>query len=130
MKHIFGCIIAACIGLTLALLLVPGVTMPGDLVQVIKTIIFAGIVLGLFNYFLKPIIKLITLPLRLLTLGLFGLVINMVIILLVDIIFTPEISIVGFWPLFWTGIIIWGANLLFAKKKLRLRGRKSDDDDE
>lgn len=129
MKHIFGCIIAACIGLALALLLVPGVTMPGDLIQVITTIILAGIVLGLLNYFLKPIIKLITLPLRLLTLGLFGLVINMAIIWMVDVIFTPEISIIGLWPLFWTGLLVWGSNLIFSRKKLKLRRRKSDDDD-
>lgn len=132
MKHIFGCIIAACIGLTLALLLVPGVTMPGDLIQVTKTIVLAGIVLGLLNYFLKPIIKLITIPLRLLTLGLFGLVINMAIIWIVDVIFTPEINIIGLWPLFWTGLIIWVANFLFAKKKLRFRKskRNRDYDDE
>ena len=124
MKHIFGCVLAGCIGLALALLLVPGVTVPGDTTQVIKIIILAGIVLGLFNYFLKPILKLITLPLRLLTFGLFGLIINMVIIWVVDVIFTPEISIIGLWPLFWTGLLVWVANLIFARKRLRFRKSK------
>lgn len=126
MKHIFGCILAGCTGLALALLLVPGVEAPGDSTQVIKTIILAGIVLGLFNYFLKPIIKLITLPLRLLTLGLFGLVINMVIIWVVDVIFTPEISIIGLWPLFLTGLLVWGCNLIFARNHLKFRKPKPD----
>jgi len=130
MKHIFGCVLAGCIGLALALLLVPGVTVPGNTTQVIKIIILAGIVLGLFNYFLKPILKLITLPLRLLTLGLFGLVINMVIVWVVDVIFTPEISIIGLWPLFWTSLLVWVANLIFARKRLKLRRpRRSRDRD-
>jgi len=128
MKHIFGCVLAGCIGLALALLLVPGVEVPGNMTQVIKIIILAGIVLGLFNYFLKPILKLITLPLRLLTLGLFGLVINMVIIWVVDVIFTPEINIIGLWPLFWTGLLVWGTNLVFARKRLRLKRPKRNRD--
>lgn len=36
----------------------------------------ASVVFGLLNLLVKPIIKLITLPINLLTLGLFGLVIN------------------------------------------------------
>lgn len=128
MKHIFGCVLAGCIGLALALVLVPGVEVPGNTTQIIKIIILAGIVLGLFNYFLKPILKLITLPLRLLTFGLFGLVINMAIIWVVDVIFTPEINIIGLWPLFWTALLVWGANLIFARKRLRLKRRKRDRD--
>lgn len=121
MKHIAGCILAACIGLALAVVLVPGVEVPGDATQAIKIIILAGIVLGLFNFFLKPIIKLITLPLRLITLGLFGLVINMVIIWVVDVIFTPELVIRGLWPLFWTALLIWACNLILARKRFRFK---------
>lgn len=57
-------------------------------------IIFA-IVLGLLNLFVKPIIHLFSIPITLLTLGLFSLVINAIIILLADR-FTDGIQIDGF----------------------------------
>jgi len=127
MKSIFGSIIAGCIGIALAVLIVPNVEIPGDTLQIVKIILIAGFILGLLNFFLKPIIKLITIPLRLLTLGLFGLAINMAMIWIVDVIFTPELTIKGIIPLFWTGILVWGANFLFAKKKFRSRKNKEDD---
>lgn len=116
MRSIFGFILAACFGLAVAVALVHGVKVEGNATQVIKIILLAGIVLGLFNFFLKPLIKLITFPLRLITFGLFGLVINMAIIWLVDVVFTPELTIKGLWPLFWTALLVWGANLIFARK--------------
>jgi putative membrane protein len=48
-----------------------------------KAIIFS-IVLALLNAFVKPIITILTLPLTIITLGLFLLVINVIIILLAD----------------------------------------------
>lgn len=48
-----------------------------------SAIIFA-VVLGLLNLIVKPILSILTLPINLLTLGLFSLVINAVIILLAD----------------------------------------------
>lgn len=48
-----------------------------------SAIIFA-VVLGLLNLIVKPVLSLLTLPINLLTLGLFSLVINAVIILLAD----------------------------------------------
>ena len=126
MKSIFGSIIAGCVGIALAVLLVPNVEILGDTLQIVKIVLMAGLVLGLLNFFLKPIVKLITMPLRLLTLGLFGLVINMAMIWVVDVIFTPELMIKGIIPLFWTGILVWGANFIFAKKKFRSRKHKED----
>ena len=70
-----------------------------------------GIILGLLNFFLRPLLKTITLPLRILTLGLFGLVISMVIIWIVDLLF-QELTVPWFLPLFWTTIIIWGVNII------------------
>lgn len=86
----------------LAVKFVPGVEFTGE----IKYLIFAGIFLGLINFFLKPILKIITLPLRVLTFGLFSLVINMLMIWAVDIFF-PELIIQGIIPLFWTTLIVW-----------------------
>ncbi|MBU4275047.1 phage holin family protein [Patescibacteria group bacterium] len=83
-------------------------------------IVFLGLTLGLLNIFLKPVLKMIALPLRIVTLGLFSLVINMVLIWAVDLIF-QEITIPWFWPLLWTTLIIWFLSLiipmLFGRKE-------------
>lgn len=86
----------------LAVKFVPGVEFQGE----IKYLIMAGAFLGLINFFIKPIIRIVTLPLRVLTLGLFGLVVNMAIIWFISIAF-PELVIQGIVPLFWTTLIVW-----------------------
>jgi putative membrane protein len=48
----------------------------------ITTLIVISVIAGLLNAFVKPLIKLFTLPLTVMTLGLFGVVINAVILLL------------------------------------------------
>lgn len=54
-----------------------------------------AIVLGLINAFLKPILLLLTLPLTIVTLGLFALVINAILVLLADAI-VPGFETAGF----------------------------------
>ena len=106
--------IAGTLGFWLAVKFIPGVEFLGEM----KYLIFAGVFLGLINFFIKPILKIITLPLRVLTLGLFGFVINMLIIWAVDILFT-ELIIQGLIPLFWTTLLIWGISFLFGLYKPR-----------
>jgi len=77
-----------------------------------QILIFIGIALGLINFFIKPILNLITLPLRILTFGLFSLIINMAIIFFLDVIF-PELEISGISALFFTSLIVWALNLFF-----------------
>jgi putative membrane protein len=60
-----------------------------------SAIIFA-IILGLLNLIVRPILSLLSLPITILTLGLFSLVINALIILLTDK-FTEGINVDGFW---------------------------------
>ena len=90
------------------------------LTQEWQVLVLIGAVLGLVNFFLKPILKIVTLPLRLLTFGLFGLVINMLIIWAVDIFF-PELVIEGLVPLFWLTAIVWILSFLlgFGSRKTR-----------
>lgn len=57
---------------------------PGVMVEGFFTAIIASLVLGFLNTFLKPLFVLFTLPINILTLGLFTLVINTVIVLLVS----------------------------------------------
>jgi len=110
-------IVGGILGLWLAIKFVPGVEFNGE----IKYLIFAGIFLGLINFFLKPILKFITFPLRILTFGLFSLIINMLIVWTVDLFF-PELTIQGIVPLFWTTIIVlvvsWSLGLYNPRKKI------------
>ncbi len=102
MWTLFFQIIAGILGIFLAAKIIPGVAFTGDW----KALAIAGAVLGLLNFFIKPILKIITLPLKILTFGLFGLVVNMLIIWVVDIIF-PELVIPGIIPLFLVSLIVW-----------------------
>lgn len=100
----------------LAYLLIPNVIIQGDFKEVIKITVIAGLVLGLINYFLKPIINIIALPIRLLTFGLFGLIINMIIVWIIDILF-PQLIILGIVPLFLTSLLVWVLNSILLKIK-------------
>lgn len=79
---------------------VPGVELTGGL----KVLLMVGGILGLINYFVKPLLRVITFPIRILTLGIFSWIINMAIIWVVDVLF-PELVISGLIPLFWTTLI-------------------------
>lgn len=84
-----------------------------------KLLLIAGLVLAVFNAFLKPVLKLISTPLIILTLGLFSLIINMALLWLLTQ-FLPELKIIGWWAYFWATIIISLINWLiswFTKKK-------------
>lgn len=112
-KSFIGATIASILGLYLATLLVPGVYIDGVGAQVWKSLALAGLVLGFLHIFIKPIIDLITLPLRILTLGLIGLVINIAIVEIVDILF-PSVHIKGFVALLFTSLIVFGADLVIS----------------
>lgn len=57
---------------------------PGVEVDTFVTAVIVAVVLGVFNAFLKPILILLTLPITILTLGLFTFVINLGLIYLTD----------------------------------------------
>ncbi|MCY7349175.1 MAG: phage holin family protein [Cytophagaceae bacterium] len=59
--------------------LLPGVTVDG-----FGTALIVALVLGLLNTFVKPLLVILTLPVTIITLGLFYLVINVIIIYLAD----------------------------------------------
>jgi len=101
--------IAATAALWLAVRFVPGVEFVGE----IKYLVLAGVALGIINFFIKPILNLITLPLRVITFGLFSLIINMALVWIVDIVF-PELIIQGIIPLFWTTLILWGVSIVLG----------------
>jgi putative membrane protein len=71
--------------------------------------IIGAAVLGIANAVIKPVLTLITLPLIILTLGLFLLVINIAMLALAEWI-APNFSIAGFWTYIGTVVIVWLVN--------------------
>lgn len=67
-------------------------------------ILVVALVLGIINAFLRPLIILITLPINILTLGIFTLFINGALFYLVSKI-VKGFVITGFWPAFWGYIL-------------------------
>jgi len=108
-------LIVAFLSLLVAVLLVPGVGIRGGLAEQIKILVIAGAILGVANHFLKPIVELIGSPLKIFTFGLFGLITNMLMVWLVDILF-PQLIIIGLWPLVWTSVLIWILGVIVNRK--------------
>jgi len=106
MSKLIAQLLGGVITLRLAQLYLSGVYFEGD----VETLVFAGIILGLLNFFIKPILKIITLPLRILTLGLFSFIINIAIVYFVDLAFY-ELIFEGFWPLTAFIVLLWLVNL-------------------
>lgn len=79
----------------LAVLIVSYV-LPGIRVNSYFTALVVAVVLGIANMILKPILLLITLPINILSLGLFTFVINAILILLVSAI-VPGFTVASFW---------------------------------
>lgn len=102
--------IISTISILIAAYLIPGVT-----VTILGAIILA-VVLGIINIFIKPIIFVLTLPITVLTLGLFSLVINALLILLASRI-VPDFSVDGFVPALLFSIVVSLINTLFISSK-------------
>lgn len=93
------------IALFLAVYLVPGVNLQGGWIS----IFWLALIFGLVNAFLRPLLKLLTCPLIILTLGLFTLLINTFLFWLTSQIgqaFGIGFTIDGFWPAFLGGLVV------------------------
>lgn len=67
--------------------------------------LITALVLGLLNALIKPVLVLLTLPVNILTLGLFTLVINALLFWFVASV-VKGFAVAGFWPAFWGALII------------------------
>lgn len=105
MKIFFHWVVA-----TLAIL-VAAYIVPGASVTFVGALI-AAVVLGALNLFIRPIIVLLTLPINILTLGLFSLVINALLVMLAASL-VPGFSVVGFWMAFLFAVVLAIINWLF-----------------
>ncbi len=70
-----------------------------------STLVLAGLLLGIVNSVIRPIAIVLTLPMTILTLGLFLLVINAGMVGLVAWIL-PGMHLAGFWPAFWAAVLV------------------------
>ena len=88
------------LGLWLATVWVHGVS-----IDTPATLILAGVLLGIVNSIVRPIAILLTLPMTIVTLGLFLLVINAGMVALVAWML-PGMHVAGFWAAFWTAVVV------------------------
>lgn len=105
----------------LALLLV-AYLVPGFHVESFYTAVVVALILGIVNAIIRPILIILTLPVTILTLGLFALIINALLILFVSTI-VEGFAIDGFGPAFIGGTLLWiiawlSGAFLERKKKL------------
>jgi putative membrane protein len=111
------------VALFLAVYLVPGVNLQGGWVS----IIWLALIFGLINAFLRPLLKLLTCPLIILTLGLFTLLINTFLFWLTSQVgqaFGIGFTINGFWPAFLGGLVVTVVSVIMSlilKDELRHR---------
>ncbi len=68
-------------------------------------ILLVALIFGLINTFIKPVLKLLSLPVMILTLGLFALVINTGMLALTAV-FTDNLAIDNFWSALLGAIVI------------------------
>ncbi len=87
----------------LALIIVASM-IPGISVESFPIALLAAVVIGLVNALIRPLLELLSLPITILTLGLFSLVINALMFALAAWL-TPGFSVAGFGPAFWGGLL-------------------------
>jgi putative membrane protein len=83
--------------------------LPGTHVESFGTALAVAVVLGLVNAFIRPILFILTLPINILTLGLFTLVIMACLVMLVSYI-VPGFHVDGFWWAMAFAIVLFFVN--------------------
>jgi putative membrane protein len=71
----------------------------------------AAALFGILNTFLKPILRLLTLPLAVITLGLIWFFVSMLMLAITNWV-VNGFEIDGFWALVWATIVVWILNLV------------------
>lgn len=105
MRLFFHWLLAA-IAIGVSAYVVPGVSVT------LEGAIIAAVVLGALNLFIRPILLFISLPITILTLGLFSLVINAGLVMLASAV-VPGFVIPGFWTAFLFAVVLALVNWVF-----------------
>src|SRR3954466_7925389 len=113
--------------LWVATALVPGVTYSGGTLPLLGV----ALVFGVINATLRPLAKILTFPLIILTLGIFALVINGLMLWLTSAMSSAlglGFHVSGFWAAFWGGVVVSLVSLILSML-LRDRSRFHRRDD-
>jgi putative membrane protein len=114
---------------TIAVLVAANV-IPGIEYETLAGLLVASLVLGVLNALLRPLLLLLSLPLVVFTLGLFTLVINALLLMLVGQLVKP-FHVETFWAAFWGGLIISLVSLVLntftgtGEQRIELHSRTS-----
>jgi len=106
---IFIRLIVSALAIFITAYLLPGVDVVGW-----ETYFILAIVLGAINLILKPILTLLTLPLSILTLGLFSVVLNALLVMLADKL-VEGFSVASFWWALIFGLVLAVVNGVLKK---------------
>lgn len=113
MKWIFRFILFV-VAVYAAAYFVPGIAVVG-----LRGALITSVVLGLLNTFVKPFVKILTFPVNMLTLGLFTIVINALMVILCEMFVPDSIVVMGFMPALIYGVVLvvvsWILNFVFIR---------------
>ena len=113
------------VAIYVAILIVPGIGLQSGWASVL----WLALILGLINAFIRPLLKLLTCPLILLTLGFFTLLINTFLFWLTSQVgqaFGINLIIDGFWPAFLGGLVVTVVSVVMSLiLRDELKGRKN-----
>ncbi|WP_018547580.1 phage holin family protein [Streptomyces sp. LaPpAH-108] len=120
MKNFVVKTLANAAALAVAVWLLDKITLTGDSTgKKIGTLIVVALIFGLVNFLVKPIVKVLTFPLFILTLGLITLIVNALMLLLTSWVcgqLDLSFHVDGFWTAVLGGLIIsvvsWALNLV------------------
>jgi putative membrane protein len=112
--------LANALALWVVIVIFSGVTIGG-----VADLFEAAIVFGLLNTFVKPLIKLVTLPLAVITLRLIWFLVAML-MLEVTTWIVSSFNIHGFFTLIWATLLIWAVNLVLDLVPGPWRGTRRD----
>jgi putative membrane protein len=119
--------------LFVATAVVPGIQLlAGTTLSKVATLVVVALIFGVVNAVLKPIIRILGCVFYLLTLGLFGLVVNGLLLWLTSWVagkLSEPFHITGFWPAFWGAIIVGVVSWVLSIALGDIRHDPEPDDD-
>ncbi|MEW6053429.1 MAG: phage holin family protein [Nitrospirota bacterium] len=113
MMYLFLRIMINALSIAVAVKVLDGIAFSGEWWKMIVI----GAVFGIVNSFIKPIVTIFAFPLIILTLGLFTLVVNTLMLMITAKLSGPlnlGLQIYGFWPAFWGALIISIVSMLLS----------------
>lgn len=103
-------LVANMAAVAIAAALLPGVAFTG-----VVSLILATVVLGIINTLIKPVVSLVTLPINIITLGIFGLLVNGFFVLLASALVEGFVVDSFWWALAFSvvlGLVSWFLHLI------------------